>query len=96
MLSTNLPLNLLLTQWSSELNPLLSNPLSGAVLLSGIPIQMGVNTINHTLARKLQGYVVVMNSADATFYDSQNINPSPQSTLILVASEPATISLLVF
>jgi hypothetical protein len=96
MLSTKLPYNLLLTQWASELNPLIANPLAGAVLLSGISLNMGVNTINHTLARKLQGYIVVMNSGDATFYDSQNINPTPQNTLILVASEPATVSLLVF
>jgi hypothetical protein len=96
LLSTKLPFNLMLTQWSNLLNPLLSSPTATPRLLSGVSVVMGKNTINHGLGQKLQGYVVVLNSADATFYDMQSVNASTQKTLILVASAAATISLLVF
>jgi hypothetical protein len=52
--------------------------------------------INHKLAQKLQGWIVVLNSTSATFYDSQSTNPSPDKTLILNASAPTTVSILVF
>ena len=96
MLATKLPYNLMITQWSQELNPLLTSPLAGAVLLSGISLQAGNNTINHRLGQKLQGYMVVLNSAAATFYDGQNTNPTPALTLVLNASMDTTVSLIVF
>lgn len=95
-LSNKLPLNLLLTQWSAQLNPLLASPLAGASLLSNISLTEGVNTIEHKLGRPLQGYVVVLNSSNATFYDNQNTNPATDKTLILNASVATTVSLLVF
>ena len=96
MLATKLPYNLMIAQWSQELNPLLASPLADAVLLSGIPLQAGNNTINHMLGQKLQGYMVVLNSAAATFYDGQNTNPTPTLTLVLNASVATTVSLIVF
>lgn len=96
ILSNNLPFPLMLTQWSATLNPLLQSPLSNAVLLKGILLASGDNTINHTLGAPLQGYLVVMNSASTTFYDKQNTNPSPERTLVLNASGITTVSLLVF
>lgn len=96
MLSNKLPFNLMLAQWSQQLNPLLSSPLADASLLSGVVLQSGKNTINHKLGQPLQGYLVVLNSAAATFYDGQSSNPSPQTTLILNASAATTVSLLVF
>jgi len=57
---------------------------------------MGKNVVNHKLGQKLQGYVVVLNSADATFYDMQSLNPNQDKTLIIVASSAATVSLIVF
>jgi hypothetical protein len=86
----------MLTQWSQQLNPLLANPLSNASLLSNISLQSGKNVINHKLGQPLQGYIVVLNSANATFYDNQSVNPAPQTTLIIIASAPTTVSLLVF
>lgn len=96
LLSTKLPFPLMLTQWSALLNPLLKSPLANSALLSGISLTSGVNTINHTLGTKLQGYLVVLNSASVTFYDSQNTNPTPEKTLVLNASGATTVSLLVF
>lgn len=95
-LSVKLPLPLLLTQWSQALNPVLNSPLATANILEAIPLVSGANVINHKLGAKLQGYVVILNSAAATFYDSQQLNPSPERTLILNASAPTTVSILVF
>jgi hypothetical protein len=96
MLSNKLPYNLMLTQWSQQLNPVLGAPLAKASLLSDITLTSGANVINHKLGAKLQGYIVVLNSASATFFDNQSTNPSPQTTLILNASAPTVVSLLVF
>lgn len=96
MLSNKLPYNLMLTQWSQQLNPLLGAPLAGASLLSDIILTSGSNVINHKLGAKLQGYIVVRSSASSTFFDNQSTNPSPQTTLILNASSATTVSLLVF
>lgn len=86
----------MLTQWSQILNPLLKSPIANPILLRGIALTSGSNTINHTLGATLQGYIVVLNSVSSTFYDGQSTNPSPDKTLILIASEATTVSLLVF
>lgn len=95
-LSTKLPWELANPKWAASLNPLLSNPLVNGILLPAIAIATGDNTINHGLGEKLQGYIVVMNSAGVTFFDKQSTNPRPQLTLVLNASGAATISLYVF
>ncbi len=95
-LSSKLPWELANPKWAARLNPLLSNPLVNGQVLSGIKVVSGSNTINHGLGRDLQGYLVVMNNASVTFYDSQSTNQMPQLTLVLVASGAATISLYVF
>lgn len=95
-ISSNLSFPDLLNKWSSQLNPLLASVLAFPVLLSNVNLIMGSNVLNHTLGKKLRGYIVVLNSANATFFDSQQTNPSPQITLILNASAPTTVSLLVF
>lgn len=84
------------TKWSSQINPVIANPLTNGNLLTSIKVVSGKNTINHGLGRKLQGYIVVMNNAATTFYDSQSANQMPDLTLILNASGAATISIYVF
>lgn len=84
------------TKWAATLNPIVSNPLVSGLILSNIKVTTGANTINHLLGRDLQGYIVILNSASITYYDSQATNQRPQLTLILNASGDATISLYVF
>jgi hypothetical protein len=84
------------TRWKSLIDPVLGNPLINGRLLTNIALSSGSNIINHGLGRKLQGYIPVLNSAAATFHDSQTTNSSPQLTLVLVASAATTISLWVF
>jgi hypothetical protein len=95
-LSTKLPYQLLLTQWSQAINPVLSSPIATPIILEAISLVAGTNVINHTLGESLKGYVVILNSAAATFYDSQETNPSPNRTLILNSSAATKVSLLVF
>lgn len=95
-LAPKLPWELANPKWAAELNPLLANLLVQGSVLSGITLIHGDNTINHLLARKLQGYIVILNSAAATFFDKQATNQRPDLTLVLNASAVTTISLYVF
>lgn len=95
-LSPKLPWELANPKWAATLNPVLANPAVLGILLPPQTLASGDNTINHTLGRKLQGYVVVLNSAATTFYDKQATNPRPQLTLVLNASGATTVSLYVF
>lgn len=95
-LSSNLPWELANNKWAASLNPLLSNPIVNGRVLSGVVLTTGANTINHGLQRKLQGYVVILKSADVTIYDSQANNQMPDFNLILNSSEAAIVSIYVF
>jgi hypothetical protein len=95
-LSSKLPWDLANPKWAATLNPVLANPLLNGQILDKIVVRSGMNAINHGLQRNLQGYFIVLNSANVTFYDSQLLNQRPDLTLILNASGPATISLYVF
>lgn len=95
-LSPHLPWELANPKWAASLNPLLANPITRGNLLQGIALKTGSNTVNHQLGRNLQGYVVVLNSAAVTFYDSQATNQMPDLTLILNVSGATTVSLFVF
>lgn len=95
-LSSKLPWDLANPKWAQRLNPLLANPVSNGQIISGVKVVTGSNTINHGLAKNLQGWFVVMNNANVTFYDNQTNNQYPDLTLLLIASGAATISLYVF
>ena len=89
-------LTLLQNRWIPIINPVLTAPLANANLLSNISLTTGLNVINHKLQQKLQGYIVVLNSASITYYDMQSTNQTPDLTLKLVASGPSTVSIVVF
>lgn len=89
-------LNQMQTQWASELNPVLSNPLVSGRQIQSVSLATGANTVNHLLSRKLQGYIVTTKSADVTIYDSQLTNSMPDKTLVLVSTGPVVISLWVY
>lgn len=95
-LSPKLSWDLANPRWASILNPLLANPLVNGRILQDEEVASGRNIINHGLGRKLQGYIVTLNNANVTFYDSQATNQMPDLTLILNASGAATINLYVF
>ena len=95
-LSPNLPWELANAKWAATLNPVLQNPLLNGRLIQNVSVVSGQNVINHGLGRKLQGYIVVLNDSNVTFYDDQATNQRPELTLLLQASGAAIITLYVF
>ena len=95
-LSSSLPWELARNKWSSELNPIIANPIVNGSILQNITLVSGLNVINHKLGQNLLGYVVIMKSANVAIYDSQTKNQTPQLTLQLISSGPAVINLYVF
>jgi myo-inositol-1-phosphate synthase len=90
-------LSMLQTKWASELNPILTNPISNGILIKGINLVAGANVVNHKLGRKLQGWIVTRwNGGVANVYDTQDSNQMQQLTLNLNSSANVSIDLYVF
>jgi hypothetical protein len=92
-LPQRLPLPLMQTQWASQLDPVLGNPLVQGNLLTGIALINGVTVINHKLSRQMQGWIIVDQNAAATVYRSAALN---SSTLSLTSNAAVTVALWVF
>lgn len=86
-------LQMLQTQWTSQLNPLLANPTTNPQILKGIVLASGANVINTKLGTKAQGWYITDINAAVTVYRSAPFN---DLTLTLTASGAATIDLVIF
>lgn len=84
------------TQWAQQLDPVISNELLQGQLLMNQSLVVGTNTINHGLGRKLVGYFIVGQTAQASIWDSQATNQMPQLTLVLNSTAVTTVNLWVF
>lgn len=89
-------LSMLQTQWSSQIDPVLAQPIVNGRVITGVSLVTGSNTINTLLSRKLQGWIIVSKSAASDIYDSQATNNMSDKTLILNSSAPCVVSILVF
>ena len=87
---------LLETQWSSQINPLLSNPSLQSIILPNVALASGTNTVSHLLGRRLQGWRIVRQRALASIYDNQDNNQMPNLTLVLISSAPVVCDIEVF
>lgn len=88
-------LSMMQTKWASQLNPLLSNVLNKAYIIKNIKLQTGDNTINHLQDKALNGYIITrMQGSFAQIYEVPS--DMPKKTLILNASAPTTVDLMVF
>lgn len=76
-------------------NNLQAIPFSGGLLLTGVELTTGDNTIYTQLPARLVGWIVTGSSAAASIYDKQSSNTNPM-TLILNTSGDVTINLFVF
>lgn len=92
----NKDFQLMQTGWAQQLNPVIELPFNKGILLQNISLLTGSNTVNHKLGRKLQGWVITRIRSNASVYDTQDLNQTPQLTLSLVASGNVTVDLLVF
>lgn len=84
--------NLMLMQssWSSQLNPVLGNPMTNPLILKNLSLVSGVNVIDHKLGITPTGWFVTDITAAATIYRSAPFN---SLTLTLTCSAPCTINL---
>lgn len=96
MLPQKLDLPKMQTTWAQQLDPIISNPTVNNLVLKNVSLVTGVNVINHLLGRTLQGWSTSRIRAAATLYDQQDTNQTPTLTLVLVASAPVVIDLVVF
>lgn len=95
MLPQRLPLNQMQVNWAQQLDPIIANPLLKGVQQFNIPLVTGVNTINHLLGRKYQGYLITgMHNAYAQIFDTPS--QLPQFTLVLNASAPTSVDIYVY
>lgn len=86
-------LTLLQTSWSTELNPVLANPLVNGIFRKGIALINGVTTINHLLGRKQQGFIITDINGAALVYRSLPFN---NLTLTLTSNATVTVDLYIF
>lgn len=94
--STSQEMTLLQTKWKQAIEPVLSLPINSGLLLQGVQLVNGANSVNHLLGRKLVGWFITRLRQSATVYDTQDSNQRPQLTLDLVASANCTVDIYVF
>lgn len=92
----SLPLNLSLMQtqqqWSSQLNPILANPLLNGRLIRTALIN-GATIISHGLSRVQIGWILTDQDAEANIYRSDLLN---DKFLVLTSDAAVTVGLWVF
>lgn len=96
MSTSDQTLSMLQTRWSSILNPIISSPLSDAILLTDIPISFGDNSINHTLGQPIVGYIVVRINGPTTLYDKDSSTPNLTFILNSSSNQMINVDILVF
>ncbi len=94
--TSDLALTLVQSNWSTQLNPLLSNPSLQTTILQNVALVIGTNKINHLLGRKLQGWRIVRQRSAANIYDDQDSNQTPAQTLWLVSDAVVSCNIEVF
>jgi hypothetical protein len=86
---------LLQTNWASQINPVISNPIVNGVLQKNISLTVGTNVINHKLSRNYQGYVITgMHNVFSQIYDTTSNTPS--LTLNLHSSAATSVDIYCF
>ncbi len=86
-------LSMLETQWKSQIDPILANPLNNPSILKNISLINGATVINHLLGKTQQGWAIIDVNAAATIYRSAAFN---DLTLTLTSSAACIVNLMVF
>lgn len=81
--------------WGAILNPIISNPLSGALVLQNVSLINGTTIVQHRLGRQMQGWWVISPNAAATIYQPVTA-PNNATTVTLVSSAAVTVNLAVY
>ncbi len=93
LLPLNLPLDQMQTKWKSQIDPLISSPLSGFQILNNVNLINGVTVVNHLLGRIMMGWFIIDIDAAATIYRSA---PFSTTTLTLTSNAACKVNLGVF
>lgn len=88
--------SLLQTTWSALIDPILGRRQNQSNILDAVSLIAGSNVVNHKLGRKLAGWKVVLQGAEASLYDLQATNTTPELTLVLITDNPVIVSIEVF
>lgn len=88
-----LPLSLMQSQWKSQIDPVLANPITNMLILESVLLIAGSNVVNHTLGRKQQGWILVDQQGVSSVYRSAPFN---NSTLTLTSSAQVMVNIGVF
>lgn len=94
--SDSTEMGLMQTNWATQLNPVISNPITQGIILKSVALTTGANVVNHRLGRPLQGWIIVRQRSSGTAYDTQDSNSMPQLTLQLTSSANMIVDLYVF
>lgn len=90
-------INTLQDNIENSITPLVDKTQNDSQVLTNINLIQGQNNIiNHTLARSLIGYYIILKSAQADIWDTQQNNLSPDLTLWLSTSSDVLVNLIVF
>lgn len=92
-LPLKIPYDLMLTKWSSILNPLLANPLNQASIIKDIDLSIGENKIPHLLGKPQRGWFIIDVDGGASIYRSK---PLESLFLYLTSDAAVTVNLGVF
>lgn len=95
-LPQQLNINDMQNRWSSMIEPTLNRPTNQANILEKIDLKIGTNTISHRLGKRLTGWYTTRVKGPAVIYDNQDMNNTPDLTLILISDSEVTINLAVF
>lgn len=88
-------LTLLQSRWASQLDPIVENPLLKGVILRGVSLAIGDNTVDHKLQRKPQGYIVVRTLIAASqIFEKESSMPT--LNIVLNSSAACVADILVF
>lgn len=94
--SENREINQLQLNIINGVNALIGLPLNQGTLIQEVDLVTGANVVNHTLGRALVGWILTRVRANATVFDTQDLNPNPGLTLFLTASADVTVDLWCF
>ncbi len=84
---------MLQSQWSAILNPIISNPLTNPRILKNISLINGVTVVPHGLQEQMQGWFIADVNASAIIYRSAPMN---SLTLTLTSSAACLVTIAVY
>ncbi len=94
-LPRQLPIEQLQNKWAAILDPVITNPICNGIQLTDIKLSTGVNTIDHKLGRKINGYIITsMYDVAASIF--RQASQMPEKTIVLNSSAGTTIDLYVY